>query len=236
MKYKIWTFTLSALLALQGCGSGAEDWASKDPSAAAVSPNSFNLRTGWLIKSAYGYARQMQASGTCTGEMTLAQVPFADTNDSIHPYKSQALTGVIYYDCTDGSMSSGPVHNTLQTTKYDRDGLDAYFEVNAIYGVWQAAPTFPTAAKVGDSGKIGEIALHDLNSHEVIGKEIWTYTIESDTATTVIFNLTKTSYLAADLEHPTKTERNTYRVRPDDSLYLISVYRVDDTGFVFHAQ
>jgi hypothetical protein len=236
MKSKVWAVFFSLTTLLAGCGSGGEDFASQDPSAQAVSPNSFDIQLSWTITATYGYSKQMRISGTCSGDMQLAQTPHTELDNSSYRYKSQTLTGVIYNDCTDGSISSRPVSSTLKTIQYDANELDAYMEVDNKYGVWQSAPTFPTAAKVGDSGNIGEIALYDLNSHEGIGKEVWTYSVAPDTATTVIFNLVKTSYQASDLGHPTKTERNKYRVVPDDSLHLISIHWVDDSGFVFHAQ
>jgi hypothetical protein len=236
MKSKVWALFFSLTTLLAGCGSSGEDFASQDPSAYAVSPNSFDVRLGWTIMAGYGYARQMQISGTCSGDMQLAQTPYTNLENSSNSYKSQTLIGVIYNDCTDGSIASRPASSTLKTIQYDANELDAYIEVDNQYGVWQSAPKFPNTGKVGDRGDVGEIALYDLNSHEGIGKEVWTYTIEPDTATTVAFNLTKTSYLASDLVHPTKTEHSKYRVLPDSGLYLISIHSIDNTGFVFHAQ
>lgn len=236
MKSKVWALFFSLTTLLAGCGSGGEDFASQDPSASAVSPNSFDIQQGWAITATYGYSRQMRISGTCSGDMQVAQTPHMTLENSSNSYKSQTLTGVIYNDCTDGSIASRPVSSTLKTIQYDANELDAYIEVGNQYGVWQSTPKFPTAGKVGDRGDVGEIVLYDLSSHEGIGKEVWTYTIEPDTATTVAFNLTKTSYLASDLVHPTKTERNKYRVLPDSGLYLISIHSIDNTGFVFHAQ
>jgi hypothetical protein len=79
MKSKVFALFLMITL-ISGCGSGGEDFANQDPSSAAFSPNSFDIQLGWAIKANYGFSRQMRVSGTCSGDMQLAQTPQTELN------------------------------------------------------------------------------------------------------------------------------------------------------------
>jgi hypothetical protein len=234
MNSKVCAFFFFLTALISGCGSSGEDFASQDPSAAAISPNSFDIQEGWRLLTNYGYLKQFHVSGTCEGSMKFMQT--SATEIFGHNYKNQALTEISYSTCSDTSSENRPPVFSTMINEYDYLFLDKYFETTNKYGVWQTQPRFPSAATVGTEGRIGEISMYDLNSDEYLSKEIWTYKISANTATTVLFNLIKTSYHISDLVHPTKTEQNTYLVLDTNELQLMSIHWVDDTGFVFHAQ
>lgn len=235
MNSKVCAFFFFLTTLISGCGSGGEDFASQDPSAAAISPNSFDIEQGWRILANYGYLKQFRISGTCEGNMKFLQTGSTEILGN-NRYKNQTLTEISYSTCADTSIENRRQVITQIITEYDYLLLDDYVETKDRYGIWDAPPTFPTAAKVGAEGNIGEISIYDLNSDEYLGKEVWTYKVSANTATTVLFNLTKTSYNVSDLVHPTKTEQNTYLALESNELELRSIHWVNNTGFIFHAQ
>lgn len=235
MKSKVWALFLASASLIAGCGGGGDDFASQDPSALAVSADSFNIQQGWQLLTLYGYSKQMKFVGNCSGTMQLAQGPATDISGTYF-YKSQTLKGIFYETCATDPPSYKPSVINMTTVQYDENGQDAYVETETTYGIWNAPPSFPNAAKVGDHGNIGEITLYDLSKSVNLGKEVWTYTIEPRTATTAIVDLIKTSYLAADLVRPTKTEHVFYSISTTNEMKLLYIHWVDDTGVVFKTQ
>lgn len=238
MKYKIWTFTLSALLVLNGCG-GSEDWASKDPSALATSTKSFDISTAWTQFNLVPNTKQMTVSGSCSGTYIISNTAATYLSDTDR-YNLSSING-LYEVCSPEFMSQqGPHYVTsLHYFDYQNSKLTNFkYDYGNASSVWRLPANFPSAAKVGHTGLIGVLDSYtstDLSTKA--GVEEWRYSIEQNTATTVVFNLivtaydTNTSVSATDyLAAPViQTEQYRYVVTPANTMTLRS-YDIEQPG------
>ncbi|PQA81878.1 hypothetical protein C5F52_17855 [Limnohabitans sp. TS-CS-82] len=235
MKYKIWTFTLSTLFALSGCGGG-EDWASKDPSAIAASPNSFDIAGGWKQLVLKGYTKTLHfplTNSTCEGSLQILQTPVEiyDATSFKYAFKNTLSYTERYYSCD--SSTPRATLNVYQNNWFSRDYGNSFFSVNADSGDWDTPAVFPQAARVGEIGVIGQLTSYN-STGAAAGIEKWTYSIEIDTATTAKFRLLMSAVDAAG--QWIGSEENVFRVAPDNNLTLISVSKKYPSGFHIEAK
>jgi hypothetical protein len=239
MKYKIWTFTLSALFLLNGCGVSSEDWASKDPSAFAASPNTFDISEAWTKFNFVPNATQMSVSGTCSGAYIISNTAAYFTSPT-DLYNVTNFNGQYYLCNTPFGYKNGTIDYANSTYySYENKRLKNYWYYYQTTGnAWREIAQFPTAAKIGDTGLIGVIdnfTSSDLSTKT--GSTEWRYVIEANTATTVVFNLTVTAYgtttssTATDYQSAPviKTEQFRYVVKSDNSMKLRS-YDLEEPG------
>jgi hypothetical protein len=242
IKFKVELIVFTCAFLLSGCGGGTEDFASQDPSAYAISSNSFDIKEGWALQAIYGFAKNMRISGSCSGDFQLTQGPITqpdgdfDLTNHTDVSQTEMLIGINYVACTNDWLQA----NQWGTSVFQRNLYESlsnyYFDDDTSYGYWETPANFPSSAHVGDAGLIGAIQIFDTSTYTYQTREVWTYTIEARTATTAIFNLIKTSYSATDLTRPIKTEVQKYQVLETNELQLASIHWEDETGFIFHAQ
>ena len=238
MKYKIWTFTLSALFVLHGCGSG-EDWASKDPSALATSANSFDISNAWTQFNLVPHAKQMTVSGSCSGTYIISNTAATYLSDTDR-YNLTTLNGLFELCSPEFLSKQGPQYvNSVNYFDYQNAKLTNFkYDYGNASNVWREPANFPQTAKVGDAGLIGVLDNYtnsDLTTK--VGVEEWRYTIERNTATTDVFHLIVTAYdittsvSATDyLTAPViQTEQYRYVVTTANTMTLRS-YDIEQTG------
>jgi hypothetical protein len=237
MKYKIWTFTFTTLFVLSGCGAGGEDWASKDPSAIAISTNSFDIASGWTKLLKTGYTKTLvfsQPTSTCGGLLQILQTPVEidDVTNSQYMYKNNLSYNEQYTSCS--NQTTRPTLNVSQYNWYSSNYSNSFVSVNNQAGNWDVPAVFPSAVRVGEQGAIGQFTNSDGTTGAPAGIEKWTYRIEMDTATTAKFRLTMSAN--DDRGEWLGTEENLFRVGPDNSLMLISVLKRYPSGFHLEAK
>jgi hypothetical protein len=246
MKCKIWTFTLSALLTLSGCGSSGEDWASKDPSALATSTNSFDIAAAWTQLNLTPNTKQMSTSGTCSGTFIISNTA-ATYVSSTDLYNFTTING-LYQRCSPefANWQGLQYYNSVHYFKYQNFKLSNFlYNYQGAPNIWRAPANFPFSAKVGDSGLIGVLDNYtNANQTTKAGVEEWRYVIEQNTATTVVFNLivnaydtttssTATDYLSAPI---IQTEQYRYVVTANNTMTLRSYDVERPDGFKITAK
>ncbi len=236
MKYKIWTFTLSVLFVLNGCGGGGEDWASKDPSAIAVSTNSFDIAAGWKQLLQKGYTKTLnfsQPRSTCDGELLILQAP-RDPNDATSPdyfYKYTKTINENYAGCANNaSFGTKASTETFWLSAQYRNTVSG---IGNRSGYWDETSPLPSSAYVGNEGALGQYTYFNDLTGEMLGLDKWMYAIEKDTATTAVYRLTISAYDANN--QWIGTEENFFRIGPDNSLTLRSVTKRYRSGFHLEA-
>nr|WP_315262177.1 hypothetical protein [uncultured Limnohabitans sp.] len=243
---KLEVLTLLVALLLSGCGASDDDWASKDPSAKAASTQSFDITQAWTNFNLEPQTAPMTISGSCTGTLILTNTS-AMTVSGAYRY-NQNIVNRLYNTCIAPFVTTVSNYSTVAYFNYST-AVPLLKNVRYTYGtttnVWRAPADFPSAAKVGDSGLIGVIDNYTTASPVTkAGLEEWTYVIEMDTASSVVFNLivkaystttstTATDYLSAPL---IQTEQYRYRVGPNNTMKMQSYDIEKSTGFKTHAQ
>ena len=239
MNLKQYIGLCTLLFALTGCGSGREDFASQDPSAKAVSGDAFNIRAGWQLLVQTGFSKSLMVGGRCSGRLQMSQGPAQPCADGIYSLTNTQLTGIVYGNCANGAPPPATT-NAVQTNFYNSNYENTYLETMNGSGAWAPKSSngyalFPTAVKVGDEGTIGTVVLYDRTG-AVSGEEVWTYTIEANTATTIIFHLTKTTTDASTPAAWVQTQHERYKVNERGALELQTVEWTQADGFYVEAK
>jgi len=249
MKLKVFTFVIGLTLVLTGCGGGGEDWASKDPSAKAVSANSFDIQMAWTwLNKEPNTSPPLTVTGSCEGSYVLS-------NTAMHSFDSSGVTynynrsnvNRNYVNCTSQPQGEVSYYTLLNYFAFDQGQYKNNYAYDDAYAyAWQADAVFPTSAKVGDTGVIGVIDVMDIyQSYVKVGVHEWSYVIEEDTASSVVFNLIVKAYDTSQLASvtnyqdgtPYKTEQFRYVTGPlGDTIKLRTYDRKDASGFTIHAQ
>lgn len=207
---------LALTMALTACGGGGGGGGSSGP---VTSANTFDIHAGYTRLSASGSTKTLTISGTCSGSFSSTNSPAtgSTTFEGVAALSGSSVVSINFSNCT-------PASNVATTTRYfDTNYVPlGYAIVGGDYGVWSAAPTLPTAAKVGDVAVVGTIKKYTSSTKSTYaGKQENSYVIEADTATTAIANLISKTYNASNIL--TSTEQDRYRVAADGSLTLISI-------------
>ena len=249
MKLKVFTFVIASALALTGCGGGGEDWASKDPSAKAVSANSFDIQTAWTwLNTAPNTSQPLTVTGSCQGSYVLSNSSVQSTVTSNATFNSnRSNVNHNYFNCTAPFQGSVNYYSFLNYFVIEQGQYKNYYAFDDAYAyVWRDLAAFPTSAKVGDTGVIGVIDVMDIyQSYVKVGVHEWSYVIEEDTASSVVFNLIVKAYDTSQLASvtnyqdgtPYRTEQFRYVTGPlGDTIKLRTYDRKDASGFTIHAQ
>ncbi len=215
MQYLGWMVCVALLAA--GCGGGGS-------SSPVVSTKSFNVKSGFAnyisVPHSYTFSGSGNVNGTSvtlsgTGELSalsgglfegqaaLTQTQttnlLATFNGSQRPLIS---TDVSYY----ASADSSPLGRTSSGT----------------YEVMDAGATYPTAAKVGDTGQVLTSKVYsDSSKTTQLTSATSTYLIESDSADSVIVKVVTVSQVTLPA-NDTQTETVKYRLTDTGTLTLIS--------------
>lgn len=206
-------------VALTACGGGnkASTWSS--PSSQAVtSALSFPFQSGLNASVAQGSSVSYTITGSCRGRATYTStVPIAASFEGVDGRLSVTSTQTINFsDCT-------PYYISASATNYfDINYLPLGSSINGgDYGVFLIPPSIPTSVRVGDSGTLGTRQYYtDSSKLTGTGREVISYSIEPDTATTAIVNMINRSYSATgDL---LATGNDKYRIMADGTLVPIS--------------
>lgn len=238
MSLKRWIGIYSLILTLMGCGSGREDFASQDPSTQAVSRNTFNIQAAWQSQLETGFSKSLYISGSCLGNLQISQGPAVPYKDDLYSLTNTLSMYTVYTYCGPHVIPPTPT-NTLQANHYTAAYENTYFIWTETSGTWPPVAIdntqFPTAVKVGDAGTIDTIALHDATG-QAIGHEVWTYTLEANTATTALFHLTKTTHDGSIPAQWVKTQDERYIVNAQNKLELMSIGWKQADGFNVEAK
>lgn len=250
MKLEVVTLSMFFALGLTGCGGNGDDWANQDPSAKALSPIGFDIEAAWSNFNLTPNSKEMTISGSCTGRLILSNkaASYIGTSTTLYNYSNvnrlyqtcnapfASLTGAsAYYDITNYYTLSD---NRLKNFQYN---------YGTTINRWRTLPSFPTFAMVGDTGLIGVIdnCSSTCTLSNKLGVEEWSYIIEEDTASSVVFNLivkayntttstTDTDYLSAPV---VQTEQYRYVLEQDSPVLMLRTYDIEKaTGFKLHAQ
>jgi len=127
-------------------------------------------------------------------------------------YQYNATSSLAYSNCTPaltiGSEIGVVDSNYLPTSYTITSGSPAN---NAYYGVYSGTPNFPVSLTAGASGTVGTQNLYTNSSLSTsAGRRVVTYTSSTDTSSSILLNLTYTTYGANNAL--TYTEVDTYRV------------------------
>ena len=113
--------------------------------------------------------------------------------EGVNGVGSLQKTQTTFSNCNGGALIESDA-----TNYYDANGTLLGIAVvgQPVYVVFTAPPTaLPANVKVGDTGTIGSYTIYkDSTKAEVTGRRDLTWTIEADTATTVLLNLTTKQY------------------------------------------
>jgi hypothetical protein len=186
---------------LTACGGGGGG----NPAVSVAVP----LKSAYSALIAAGETKTFKISGDCAGTAVLNRSPAIAgvTFDGVSGRQSAVLTSAAnLVGCTPATISS------TSTEYYD----SSFTQVGTVFGngnfgVFLTPMTIPATATVGASGPIGTQTLYTNNSKTVLaGQAVTTYTVEADSATTAIVNLTIKSFDAANTL--LQTEQDRYRV------------------------
>ena len=219
-------------MALVACGGGGGGGGSNTAPPAATAPptppappppvvstNTFNVLSGYKLLNAQGATVRLNISGSCAGSFLLVggAATTVTTFEGKPALSASEVVSESFSNCT-------PVSSITTTTRYfDSNYLPAGFVVQgSSYGVYSFTPNIPAAAKVGDTAVFGNIDLYtDATKSSKSGYAQLSYTIEADTASTAIANLTERQFNAQNVL--IVTVQNRYRVKADNSLALFSI-------------
>ena len=200
-----------------GCGGGGN-------SGPVVSTQSFNVKIAVANDVALPHSYKFTGSGTLGG----VSVTIAGTGDA------SVLTAATF--------EGQPALQQTQTTNLTATGNGTPVPLNSVttlfylpadysplgstisneYDVLDPGVTYPTAAKVGDTGMISTTKLYlDSTKATQVGNTIDTYSIEADTANSVIVNLVKASTFTQPAP-ATQTETIKYRLNALGTFTLLS--------------
>lgn len=218
-KIKLLLSAGAVTLSLVGCGGGGGGSGGSSP----VTPTtlSFALSTGYAARIASGAANNFDITGDCTGTATISTAAaVAATFEGVTGY-SAAQTSTVNF----AANSCTPQTNTVTgTTYYNTSYVTIGQSINGgEYAKFEAPPSaFPTSVKVGDTGNVATMITYQDSSKAVVtGKRVLSYTIEDDTATTAIANITTKTYDTGD--HLLSTQQSRYHMAEDGSLTLASI-------------
>lgn len=235
-------FAFIAVLTVCACsggggGSGGGSSGSTATPAVVASTKSFpiDIAMASLVKS--GFDAQVSISGTYKPGGQSASYPVtgqgsASWMPSVNAYflGAQALDAATVIRATE-TVNGTTVPVDSLTHQYFRS--DNYFPVGQIddsnkFYVVTAFSGWPTAARVGDTGALGTVTIYnDYTQAAVVGSQQWTYSIEADTADSIIFVWT---VVEADSDGSRSTQADRYRVASSGAITFVSTTGSNTSG------
>lgn len=209
---------LSIIVMLSGCGGGGSS--SSGPVASTLAfPLQSAVRT--FFANGTGLSQSFSVSGSCT-EAGTDSITAATTSTTFEG--SPALSATQSTTFTSSNCRSVPV--TYNSTMY----LDSNFDElgsssSGYYRVFQTTPTHPVSVHVGDTGTYGTADYYsDSTKATSTGYALYSYIIEPDTATTIVFNRIQRFYNMSGTLQSTRQSR--FRVTSIGEVTLISADEV----------
>jgi hypothetical protein len=195
-----------------GCGGGGGGGSNSGP---VVSTQSFNVKTAITTDDASPHSYKFSGSGTVDGVSVTVTGTGETSVLSAGTFEGQTVlqqTQAINLTLA-GINGTRPLNSTLTLFYLPAD----YTPLGSIsadrYEVADLPVTFPTSAKVGDQGAIRTTKYYsDATKGTQIGGSASSYSIEADTATSVIVNLITVQTLT---QPTTQTQTETVRYRLD---------------------
>ena len=205
---------LSAAL-LTACGGGGGD-AGSTPTGNTID---FPLQAGYKALINSGYTVNFDVSGSCTGTGSqVNQQPVAATFEGVAGFSVTSVQSITLPSCGTTDTITGTATDYFDTSLAAVGSSIS----GGDYGVYQAAATLPVTVKVGDSGSFGTELLYSNSCKATpTGKDVFSYEISADTASTAIGTLISQDYDVNNVL--VSTERDRYRIAADGSLTLLSV-------------
>jgi hypothetical protein len=145
----------------------------------------FNLLSGYQRLIASGYTKKWNISGTCSGTLSenVSPAQTGATWNGKGAYSVNKASTAVYTNCNPANVAGTAV------TYYDINYMPYGNYINgSISTSYISTKIFPTVAKVGDSGQIGnttEYPTYPYGTHS--GNYSWV--IEADSSNTAIFNV-----------------------------------------------
>lgn len=181
---------------LTACGGGGGGGGAASPVA---SPSSFSAVTVFANQINNGYTKNFAITGTQvvggdtynvtgTGSVTVSPA----VNTVFEGQSALQNTSTVNGTITVNGISA-PVSDTSQS--YSSSSYVPLGESNGEYWVVQGIATIPSTVIVGDAGAIGTYTRYtDSSKTVVLGTAQVSYSVEADTATTAIINVTLQEY------------------------------------------
>lgn len=205
------------LAALVGCGGGSDSGVPKVPVVAST--NTFKFQVAWQKYVTNPYSKSLIVSGSCNGTLNYTHsaisAPIAFYYDDLQFPHPSGNVNPGYYRYNQEEVTTnlpGCVTSTSQTTTqlyYDATtfapwgfkGGTAYNGATSYKGTFRefaSGVVLPQTVKVGDFGSVGTIYTYEVSNFKKtglpVGKTDVTYTVEADTASTAIVNITSKVY------------------------------------------
>jgi hypothetical protein len=213
---------MAALVA--GCGGGGGDSgtpATGPGPGTIASADSFPLQDGYRARLVAGSSDSFAISDSCSGTAQITNgAATATTFEGIAGFGILQTSTVTFTNCLPAtSTASG-------TTYYDANYAPIGTTVTGVeYSVLSGTPaSLPASVKVGDTAVYAMLTTYTDSTPPkglATGKRELSYTIEADTASTVIVDLVaKTSDIS---DHLLLTQQTRYRMAADGSLTMVSI-------------
>lgn len=220
-----------AILALAACGGGGgstQSAATTQP-AAVASTRSFAIDVAMANLVRSGFDSQLTISGNYkpSGQASSYPVTGQATGSWIRGVSAFFL-GQATVDAPSVIRGSETVNGTsvsVDSVIHQYFRSDNYFPVGQIddsnrFYVVNSFSGWPAAARVGDSGVLGAVTIYgDYTLDRAVGSQQWTYSIEADTADTVIFVWT---VVEDDSNGTHTTQADRYRVTSSGGITFVS--------------
>lgn len=211
---------------LTACGGGGGGSTSTPVPVASTA--SFPYESGFKARVANGSSVTYNVSGYCSG--TASDVRGAPVSGTFEGSPALAVTATQV-----NSVSSPCTSVTLNGTRYyDTNYVPRGYNIPAgSYGVFVSPPVIPISVKIGDTGAIGTQYLYTDSTKAVyMGKQLFTYIVEADSATTAIVNVVDKLYTSTNVLSMTTQDR--MRIATNGTLTPISHDMQDAQGNSLH--
>ena len=219
------------VLLLAGCGGGGGGGGggSSPPTTPVASTKSFPIEVAIANMVKNGLDAPFQFTGTYTpaGQTTSYPVTGQGTYSWV-PAVNATFQGIQVLDAAavaNGSETVNGNSSSVNSIQHQYFRSDNYYPVgqiddsNAFYVV-TSFTSWPTAAKVGDSGTLGAVTIYaDYTLASITGNQQWTYTVEPDTADTVIFVW---AIAETDSDGTKSTQLDRYRITSTGGITYVS--------------
>jgi hypothetical protein len=188
-----------------------------------ASTNSFNAQAAYKSRLTNGATDNFTLSGNCVGTATIGNTAAtATTFEGVAGTTTTQTTDDTFTNCFPQTLHSvvayyfdangAPIGSAAISTPQNYVALAA--------NTTQAA--LPASVKVGDSGTLGNYTIYSDNTKQTVtGSRIVTWTVEADTATTAIINISiKDSNTSGTV---VATEQDRYRIDANGALTVVTI-------------
>lgn len=200
---------------LASCGGGGDS--NQTPATASASTLSFPFKSADTATVLRGSSTNYSVSGTCNGTSnSTSTTPVPAVFEAISGVSVTNAMNMNFTDCTPASTSS------TSTDYFDSNyTLLGTVVAGGDYSVFLIPPVIPAFVKVGDSGSIGTLSnFTDSSKNVSIGRDDYSYVVESDTANSAIVRITDKSFDSNNVL--TLSQESRYRIGADGTLDIIS--------------